>query len=314
MKKILSLFFVMLILLSALAGCGGKKTVMEVLGYEVSYDLYRFYVMTAKENYGLLDETGKTVSTDPLRLALAEQAALDAIVNLCAARRLSEDLGFTLDGEVVWQGVEAYYDKLLLSYESEKELLADMATAYMTEDVVRTVYGISYAQERAYELALMSGEIDNSDEGLRAFFASDDLIRVKQILIVAEFSDAEGAAEKAHQNALAAESFDAALEMYGTGGFYTEDRYFTRGETLKPFEDAAFALEIGEISDIVETSAGYSILCRYEKEEAYFEENIEDFLEVYRLYQFNQLLEEIKASAEIEYTDAFEARSFITVE
>ena len=314
MKKLLSLIFAMLILLTALSGCGKAEIVMEVLGYDVSYDLYRFYVMTAKENYGLLDETGKTVSTDSERLALAEQAALDAIVNLCSARRLSEDLGFPLDGEVVWQGVEAYYDKLLLSYESEKALLADMATAYMTEDVVRLVYGVSYAQERAYEKALVGGDIDGSDEGLQAFYASDNVVRVKHIFIAANFNDAEGAAEKALKNVMAAESFEAAMEMYSTGGFYTEDRYVARGETYEPFEEAAFSLDIGEISGIVETSAGYSIICRYEKNAFYWEEEKESCLETYRLYQFNQLLEKIKANAEITYRDAFADYPFVTIE
>ena len=38
--------------------------------------------------------------------------------------------------------------------------------------------------------------------------------------------------------------------------------WFTRGKMQKPFEDAAFALNVGELSEIVDTDSGVHIILR----------------------------------------------------
>jgi foldase protein PrsA len=69
--------------------------------------------------------------------------------------------------------------------------------------------------------------------------------------------------EELRQRALDGEDFAELAVEYtddpgsvATGGEYT----FGRGRMVKPFEDTAFSLEVGEISEVIETDYGYHII------------------------------------------------------
>lgn len=80
--------------------------------------------------------------------------------------------------------------------------------------------------------------------------------------------DAKAKAEEAYKKAKAGEDFDALIATYGedTGMTKNPDGYvFTRGEMIPDFEKAAYALEEGKISSLVETPIGFHIIRVEEK-------------------------------------------------
>jgi parvulin-like peptidyl-prolyl isomerase len=101
-------------------------------------------------------------------------------------------------------------------------------------------------------------------------FIQDTVVDVRHILLMTrDKSDAEkkeirDQLENILKRARGGEDFSALAKQYSedpgskeNGGLYED---VTRGVMVKPFEDAAFSVPPGELSDIVETQYGYHIL------------------------------------------------------
>ncbi|OFW52751.1 MAG: hypothetical protein A2163_05155 [Actinobacteria bacterium RBG_13_35_12] len=90
--------------------------------------------------------------------------------------------------------------------------------------------------------------------------------------------------------------------------------FFTRGQMVKEFEDAAFSLEPGDISDVVQTQFGYHIIKCEEKKEEYsptFEEAKEQISNTLRSQRENEtisaFISKLREEAVIVYNYDFDA-------
>ena len=138
---------------------------------------------------------------------------------------------------------------------------------YMSEETVDLEY-IELSR------ATIAAEIDTSEEALRRYyeeqqelFATTDERRVRHILMTVGEGGSEEALARANaalERARAGEDFAAlAAELSddaGTSGQGGDLGWITRGTIGGAFEDALFAMEVDQISDVVESDFGYHVL------------------------------------------------------
>ena len=175
---------------------------------------------------------------------------------------------------------QAYIDQ----YGSEEAFEEEIAKLGMRRETYDRVARSNYLYQNLYELYNTEGSaLYASDEDLAVYAAEQGYITADHILLATKdmtTGEALTDEQKAEKKALAEElveklnsytgddiasyfaeladeySEDPGRETYPTG--YT----FTTGLMVQEFEDAAYALSEGEVSEVVESSFGYHILLR----------------------------------------------------
>jgi len=213
-----------------------------------------------------------TPDTDP-------QDVLNEMVEQKLMLQKARDLNVKVDDARIKSMAERYLKQVKSRYDTEAAFTADLKKSKLTESDLLKYY-VDMLTESALTEQLVdkyiSTKVKVSEPEMQAFYtATKDSLAIKPVswklgMIMREIKPGKNAqAEKLAQlkeiqqrlkngedfAALAsAESDCPSKEVGGDLGF------FKRGMMVKPFEDAAFALQPGEISDIVESQFGYHII------------------------------------------------------
>lgn len=226
--------------------------------------------------------------------------ALDAAVLHCSLREMAEQDGLTPTPSIASE-LEAEYLDLVIQAEGDEEKVTHMFWATMlTKELLTTLNENSdlYNQLREKRFGEDSGHYP-TDAEVNAYLNDIGRYRAKHILLAtidlnarepldeAAIAQKRATADDLLSQLRAAEDpialFDDLMHQYSedTGLEANPEGYTTeKGEMVAPFEEAALALENGEISGVVESDFGYHIILRLPMDpDDYRDETASYFLE-----------------------------------
>lgn len=297
MKKIIVLACVCCLALS-FAGCGKlqiSREIATVNGRVATKAEFMYYLENVKQQ--MLAESGTTdtesfwdAEIDGVKAGeAAKNRALEEMLRVEIACIKAEEKGLAASAEEIKQ-----YRAMVKSTDSQQKAQIDAiqdATGLSDQQLIDLLAKTALANAFASDINVNNPEsLAPTEEEVAAAYQKE-YVRVKHILIsntkeeAAEAETTEGEATlteeekaeavKAEKLALATEvlekakagrNFDALIAEYGEdpGTEGSPEGYtFTKGEMVAEFEKASFALAVGEISDLVESSYGWHIIKKF---------------------------------------------------
>lgn len=159
--------------------------------------------------------------------------------------------------------VEEELDTLISYYADSREefeeiLAASNYSISQLKDEIRKELAREGSSKVLWEEVVEDVEVQERD-----LIAKVEEVRARHILIDKEEEEARGLANQLRERILEGESLSELATTYSSCPSASDGGdlgFFQRGSMVGPFEEVAFSLPIGEISDVVETEFGYHII------------------------------------------------------
>ena len=330
--------FVLLTL--CLVSCGDKikpvestEQEMRVVGkcdeYDIYYEELRFvtatYKRTLEQKYGagIWDDerTAEKYRAELESLVLENLKANYAILTGC--KNLFVDINSKDVDEYVQEQIE-----ILVNQSEEQGGFGGDFDAYLTwlsdngltDHYLRFIYRVDYLESTMYYAIIDAGIFEYSSKNYSDFLdyvlAGEDYARTIHVYIPIENRDKQQSyydTAKAIADELAACTDDDerySLMCQHIGSAVNKDLtitevgyYFTHNEMGEAYEDAAFALDVYETSDVVEYGGGYYVLMRMPIEELYVLRYGDQLLQYYQSAQMGAYEDGIKENMTIELNE-----------
>ena len=288
-KRILSLVLIIAIAASALVACSNKdklnKTVVgSVGGFDVYYEELRWMTMQYKDllaaTYGT-DIWENKDTAEQYRAELENMVYSNIIANYAILTLCEQDI-LTLNGvkfidiesEEIQSLVEDYVDQTILEAGGRIEYNRSLEKNYLTDSLYRFITGVDICESILFKYYCELAIIDDSDDAAMDYIY-ENFIRTVHIYIQNDAKDSvednRKLAEAVRLKLLAGEDINDLVSKYSEDRYMAsgDGYYFTHGQYSKTYEDAAFALEMNGVSEVVETYSGFYVIQRLPLDDVY---------------------------------------------
>ena len=327
MKKTAAIIAILALCLS-LFSCGEKydfpestehelETILTIGDYEIPFEQYYYFFMNYKTGYDGGDDSYWDKNDPDAAFSEIDESVRESLIRCYAVFSLCDDYDIDYrSGDVGKSVSEAVKDYIENEFGGEEKYLSSIKEAYMNHSVFKFVLTEFECESRLYDALIDAKVIKTDGQSVISAITDGEFCCAKQILIKNDIGDDPAAnrelAEQILTQAQLGVDFDSLIVKYGEDPemiVNPNGRYFTHGELIEEFEEAAFALQIGEISDVVESPVGYHIIMRCEIDEEYVSVNLADLGEAYLTAKFWEAVEKRAESMTVKTTAAWGALS-----
>lgn len=289
------------------------ETILSVGGHEVSYGLYRYFFLNYKAGY-----TEAQLSENPDKVyGEIKEACYESLCGLYSIIAMCADHGIGVSDEDIKQKVATTKDSIKEQYKAtgdksgEKGFREEMEANFMTEEVFNFVFAVDFCEEKLFtKMTSADGALYTDDATFRRIL-DEEFVRVLQIYISTDnkdktYEECKALAEKVAKKAKEGADFNELVAENSNDYSMTRDGYYMpRGWMDEKFETVAFALEEGEVSDVLELGDGFHIIKRFEKEDTYIEKNYDTLKERYLTCRFYEKVDVRQAALHVTEHELF---------
>ena len=300
--RIIALALALCLMAALLTGCASRPVVkIDGMNIPAGYYIYN-YCMAYTQDSG-------TGSSDAI-----SNKAMENIMRYCIVEKLCKQYGIQLEAlerkavldniteqmkEQGASGYKTFLSKMQLSKRQFQNLMYNAAKETKLKDYL---YNDEYGAEKPTDEELYQVFCENY------CCATHILISTQKAKEQADYDAALKKAEEVLAKAKAGEDFAALAAEYGEdpGQDPNAGYVFPKGTMVQVFEDAAFSLEPGQMSDIVQSTYGYHIIKRNPIPMELFMQYRDTFYAQAQNYFYQLRLQDEASKMDIQVLDAME--------
>ena len=258
------------------ASADGEKNpggnVASVNGAIITYQEFNREVNQIQENFS---RRGRVLNQ--AQLSELKKGILENLINRVLLFQESQKKNINITDS----DVDRQMGKIKNGFATELEYNNALKKMKISESEIKAKIKYDMTIQRFINLQL-ADKITISDKEARAYYdnnpklfkqaeqvkASHILIKVESQASASQKSEVRKQIENVQQKLKKGDDFAALAEKYSQGPSRARKGdlgYFKRGQMVKPFENVAFALKPGEVSEIVETQFGYHLIKVFDK-------------------------------------------------